>query len=380
MKVAIIGSGISGLYLAYKLKQKGYDIDIYEKNNHIGGRIKVVKFINKNVVAGAGILRLKKDKLIYNFLKKLNIEMKTYKSLFSYTFKPINIIEIIDILKKNLYPFILDKENRSKYTFKKYSINILGNKTYNHFVKSCGLSDFEKADIVDTIYNYGFDDCISGYTAVIVNWKQVLDSLYSIFKNDIHLSTPIKNIKELDNNKYLIKNQIYDKVVISTNIDTIRKFFLKDKIYKNIQGQPFVRLYVQLNKPILNFEKIIITDPPFQKIIEIDKDNFIYMISYSDNKIANNWKNQKNIKKVVKDAILKIFNLEVKVLKHRLIYWKIGTHYFKPLPIHFKNRNHFLEIAQNPKQNLFLIGEAFSNEQGWCEGSLQSVEQIINKI
>ena len=36
MNIAIIGSGISGLYCAYKLKQFGHHIDIYEKNKEIG--------------------------------------------------------------------------------------------------------------------------------------------------------------------------------------------------------------------------------------------------------------------------------------------------------------------------------------------------------
>ena len=54
MKIAIIGSGISGLYLGLILKSKNYDFDIYEKNNSIGGRIEVVEFDNIPVVAGAG--------------------------------------------------------------------------------------------------------------------------------------------------------------------------------------------------------------------------------------------------------------------------------------------------------------------------------------
>ena len=39
MKIAIIGSGIASLYMAYKLKkQKDYEIDIYEKNNILKSR------------------------------------------------------------------------------------------------------------------------------------------------------------------------------------------------------------------------------------------------------------------------------------------------------------------------------------------------------
>ena len=36
MKVAVIGSGISGLSSAYFLSKK-YKVDLYEKDNHFGG-------------------------------------------------------------------------------------------------------------------------------------------------------------------------------------------------------------------------------------------------------------------------------------------------------------------------------------------------------
>jgi len=122
------------------------------------------------------------------------------------------------------------------------------------------------------------------------------------------------------------------------------------------------------------------TDKPFQKIIVIDKKKCIYQISYSDNKIANRWKNVENIPKVVENGILKIFKEKVKVLKHKLIYWENGTHYYKPLPKEFNNREEFLDICQNPEKNIFCVGEAFSQNQGWSEGALESVFKIINKI
>jgi len=39
-----------------------------------------------------------------------------------------------------------------------------------------------------------------------------------------------------------------------------------------------------------------------------------------------------------------------------------------------------LEIAQNPIENLFVVGEGLSRNQGWCEGAVESVEKIIRKI
>ena len=38
-KVAIVGGGIIGLYLAWRLRGKGYDITVFERNNELGGKI-----------------------------------------------------------------------------------------------------------------------------------------------------------------------------------------------------------------------------------------------------------------------------------------------------------------------------------------------------
>lgn len=382
MKVAIIGSGISGLYTANELIKRGYEVNIYEKNNNIGGRVKVVDFEGQEVVAGAGILRYKKDKLTYKFLKELNVDMHKYKTNISYTFEPLNILKTVEYLKS----ILLKKDKiswfsffRERTTFSEFGKDYLGEEEYNHFVKSCGYSDFEKADVLDTIYDYGFEDCVPGYEAVSIKWNQFLNNIYDKLKHNIYLNSPIRNITYTEDNKFIIRSVKYDKVILATNIDTVRKF-LKNRIYKDIQGQSFVRLYVKLNRSLKLSSSFVFTEKPFQKIIEMNKENNIYMISYSDNKIANDWKKVKNIKKEVKKGINKIFGTDVRVLKHKLIYWKLGTHYYKPLKSIYKDRNEFLQIAQHPKENMYIIGEGFSKEQGWCEGALESAEKILKEF
>ena len=106
----------------------------------------------------------------------------------------------------------------------------------------------------------------------------------------------------------------------------------------------------------------------------------LYQISYSDNKFANKWMSVDDVPKVVERGIMKIFKQKVKVLKHKLIYWENGTHYYKPLPKEFRNRDEFLNICQNPEKNIFCVGEAFSRNQGWSEGALESVLKILSKI
>ena len=46
-KVAIIGSGISGLSAAFLLSKK-FDVYLYEKNNILGGHTRTIDFFEKN--------------------------------------------------------------------------------------------------------------------------------------------------------------------------------------------------------------------------------------------------------------------------------------------------------------------------------------------
>lgn len=44
MKVAVIGSGFSGLISAYVLAKQGVEVALYEKQDYLGGRARTVTF------------------------------------------------------------------------------------------------------------------------------------------------------------------------------------------------------------------------------------------------------------------------------------------------------------------------------------------------
>lgn len=44
MRVAVIGSGISGLVSAYTMAKAGLDVVLYEKEDYLGGHAKTVTF------------------------------------------------------------------------------------------------------------------------------------------------------------------------------------------------------------------------------------------------------------------------------------------------------------------------------------------------
>ncbi|MDQ5890618.1 MAG: monoamine oxidase [Candidatus Dependentiae bacterium] len=51
--VAVIGAGLAGLTTAYRLQQKGIDVQVYEARNHVGGRV-LTALINGTVVELGG--------------------------------------------------------------------------------------------------------------------------------------------------------------------------------------------------------------------------------------------------------------------------------------------------------------------------------------
>ena len=87
-KIAIIGSGISGLTSAYLLSKEGHEVHIYEKESNLGGHTFTVEK-NKNINLDIGFMVFNK-KTYPNFCKlidKLNI--KTWPSNMSFSFTNI---------------------------------------------------------------------------------------------------------------------------------------------------------------------------------------------------------------------------------------------------------------------------------------------------
>jgi oxygen-dependent protoporphyrinogen oxidase len=71
-KIAIIGGGISGLAAAFLLKNKGFEVALFEKSDRFGGNIQTVK-IDGFLVEYAANSLLKSPRLV-DLIKELNLE------------------------------------------------------------------------------------------------------------------------------------------------------------------------------------------------------------------------------------------------------------------------------------------------------------------
>jgi galactitol-specific phosphotransferase system IIB component len=401
--IIIIGSGMSGLYSGLKIKNFSPNtsfliLEKYKKN-WIGGRTSNETFYGTEIVTGAGIGRKDTNPLLIKLMKKLNIHYSEFKSIMDYSkmMTPVDIIVIINKLKSEYkkHPELHNK------TFKNFFIHILGLKLYKEFLLTAGYTDFENADLYETLYNYGMDDNKGGWTVLHVPWKKIVDKLYEkIGKEHFRFSSDVIQINKVRENPCLFEiktenNKIYysNKVIIATTITGIKNLvpgaLNKNSLYQQIHSQPFLRLYAKFDHKSSEIMRryvpnYTIVPGPLQKIIPIDANKGVYMIAYSDNNNAiilkNNLKDTPENRELYSELIEESIGIpegSLTIISIKDFYWPIGTHYYEPLKGKFKDRNEFVYKAQHPQEGIIVVGEVVSRYQGWCEGALESVETVV---
>jgi hypothetical protein len=393
-EIIIIGSGISGLYAAYNIKkmspEKSFMILEKYKKQWIGGRTSNEMFYGTEVVTGAGIGRKKKDKLLRKLLDELELETHefTVKPHYSNMFTPLDVKTVMEQLR--------NEYKGQRTTFKTFATGVLGDKIYHQFLLSAGYTDFEKEDAYDTLYHYGMDDnycCSTGFT---VPWrKMVLKMADEIGESHFKFSSNVSTISKTDGGFVLDtedgKKYTCSKVIVATTITGIRNL-LPNKIYRDIEGQPFLRLYGKFSKSSIPIMKEYVKGytflpGPLQKIIPVDSDAGIYMIVYNDNNntlaLKNNLENTPENRDMYCDLIEKSLGIpsdSLHLIAIKDYYWPIGTHYYKPLNTAvYKDRSEFIDVAQHPEDGILVVGEVVSKNQGWAEGALDSVRAVLTK-
>ena len=130
--------------------------------------------------------------------------------------------------------------------------------------------------------------------------------------------------------------------------------------------------------------KYTIVNTKLQKIIPINSDKGIYMIGYCDNKNADYLIKKINNFKYFENLIKKSLNIgkteSIKIKSIKDFYWKYATHYYLPLNNKYKNRKDFINKAQFPCNNIYVVGEMISLNQGWTNSALLSCEKILQRF
>lgn len=184
--VCIVGGGISGLYMAYRLEQcvPNIRILVIEKEEKVGGRVRMERFHGRLVVRGAGVGRWVKDSWLRQLCEKACPSQqnaswsKPFQSKICYQFsQPVSTLLYIKQLREKLTTSHWISQHRSTKNFKDCFLHYFSSQEYKQFCLSNGFTDFENADMIDTLLDYGFEDNIPGSQFFSVPWNSLLTFL-----------------------------------------------------------------------------------------------------------------------------------------------------------------------------------------------------------
>ena len=115
-KIAVVGSGISGLSCAYYLS-KNNKVDLFEKNSYFGGHThtQTIKYKGKNINVDSGFIVFNEINYpnLCNLFEELNV--KSYESDMSFAVS--NKIDNIEYSGTNLSSLFSQKKNLLNFNF-----------------------------------------------------------------------------------------------------------------------------------------------------------------------------------------------------------------------------------------------------------------------
>ncbi|KAM5553318.1 hypothetical protein ABKV19_025498 [Rosa sericea] len=167
MKVAVIGSGISGLVSAYFLAKEGVEVVLYEKKDYLGGHARTVTYDGVDLDLGLMVFNHEMYPNMMEFFESLGVDMETCNMSFSVSLDKgrgcewgsRNSLSSLFAEKKNLFNPYFWKMLREITKFKHDLISYLEvresnpdidrNETLGQFIESHHYSElFQKAYLI----------------------------------------------------------------------------------------------------------------------------------------------------------------------------------------------------------------------------------------
>ena len=408
MKHTIIGSGITGLYLAYKLLLNGVpsaDIVIFEGSQRIGGRIYTNEHKGFRYSVGAGRLG-KKHKYVMKLIKDFNLQdqMITISKNTNY-FIEGRLMNERRLLKhynskfkslKELWGYAIEKNNGNKYDPNLYNLHnyfslILSANEVELLKVSLGyLGEMYDMNAYNGLLTLRKDFDISNNDFFVLrDGIQILcDVLYKYIVDagvSVKFSSILEDIK--DNKKTIkVNGNIYNysKLYLTLKRSDYMKinYFKKyDYLFNTVSDGHLLRIFAQYKDVWFKDMPKILTQNKLQFIIPIDYNSGLIQISYSDRYNADFWnafKTEKDVKKYLTKILNEMFP-EKNIKEPEWItmhFWESGDHMWN-VGVNTKNIQYKIDEIFIPK-DIYILGETYSERQAWVEGAIETVHKKLN--
>lgn len=401
----IVGGGITGLFLAYKLKDTGLSIILLESSKDVGGRIYTMKKNGLQYEAGAARFHESHTKFI-SLLHDLELEndiiqlpnkidyiLRGNKD-FKKSYKTKNNLDINELLKKTIdNKSKLNKSILETISFYQYLILLFDHETASFIKDSFGYdSEFEKLNAYSALEMFQHDFfkdnnyfvLKNGFSSIIHKLEDVLNKCDNI---TIKKNCSLSSISDDHITTEKGDDFYYEKLIITIPKEKLikLKYFENKPIYDSVDPVPLLRVYFKYPKNNVWFKKLkrTITDNYIRHIIPIDYENGLIMISYTDGKYAEMLK---SIHSNGDNFLIKVIHKEIKQLfgitppKPEFIsvhYWNNGVHFWKN---GFNMDDLYHKIIKSSEKEIYVCGESYCKKQGWIEGCLETGYDVIKKL
>ena len=391
----IVGGGISGLFMAYKLSQTDKDILLLESSNRLGGRL--LTKVEKGVQFELGGARISSQHTkVLSLLKEFELDKDLIKL-------PDDISYKIKGPRINFYSLIKELVEGSKLYTKKYlesvnllqvCIDVLGQQHAEMLQKLLGYdSEFENLNAYIALKTFKKDLFSSNEYFVLKNgFNSLIKELQGFIEAKDNVTIELektvtdigKNFVELDKQK-----RYGSKILCCVPYYTLKRLpkFKDVEVVNNITPIPLIRIYAKYpkdksGKVWFHGLKRTITDNYIRHIIPIDYEKGLIMISYTDGKYADMWK---NLSMISNKVLIEHLHKEVKKVLGKeprmpefitTYYWKAGVHMWNP-GISVKDS---YESIINPFPKTYVVNEAYSLHQSWVEGSLDAAYDVLDLL
>ena len=289
MKIAIIGSGISGLSAAYYLSKK-HKVDLFEKENHFGGHANTlnVKYdINKEVAVDIGFMVFNKNTYpnLINFFSENKIEIEKSDMSFSVSESGSDM----EYCGKGIQGIFSNKINLLNIKFIKMFFEIV------NFYKNCVKIQIKKDD-TKTLDEYLKEINISKYfinyhiiPMVSAIWsmppyeasQMPLKFFLSFFRN--HGLFKLKDRPQWYTVKSRSKTYV-DKIVNQISGEHFKNYNIK-KVVRNNLG---AKIYYGGENEFFNYDKVVIATHADQAL------DIIHNTTSEEEEVLKNFKYREN--------------------------------------------------------------------------------------
>jgi monoamine oxidase len=370
----IIGGGISGLYCALHLK----NVLLLEQNDYWGGRIKT--HTNPHYEIGAGRFR-KTHTRLWKLIQHYQLTPVPIPGRLDYRDKEQGLVPHVEkYLQSQLKKMKLHERLRTM-TFYDYCVEALGKEDANHFVEASGYAELYYKNAYDELQSFQKDYVQGDYFVL----KEGLGELCRRMAKDIPgkgiLRHRVKRIERKDDH-FIVDGYTAKRIIVTLPPSLFKQFPLLspyDKVVSNLKNGPLLRIYAKYPTSWTDTLHKVTTRHIPRHIIPI-RDGIVMIVYVEDQDVVPFLRNGKlksiqEIKTIISQALSLVFTEKVPEPEWvRPYLWEIGTHAWLPGPSSTL-------LKQMPiLEGISVCGEAFSTQQAWVEGALESTDSLIEKV